>query len=141
MANERARNLRTNATDAERHLWRHLRRQQLDGLRFRRQTPIGPHVVDFFSPGAKLIVELDGGQHAERQVEDQARTRWLEQRGYRVVRFWNNEVLANTDGVLDAIKRAAIESPPPSPSRGEGTVWRARSLTACLSGQTFIRYW
>jgi very-short-patch-repair endonuclease len=113
MADQRARNLRKNATDAEQHLWWSLRRQQLDGLRFRRQTPIGPYIVDFFCPGAKLIVELDGGQHSQRTDYDYDRTRWLEQRGYRVLRFWNNEALANTEGVLDEIRQAASDAPPP----------------------------
>lgn len=103
MASPLARRLRSTATDAEIRLWSRLRRKQLDGFRFRRQHPIGPYVVDFFCPEAKLIVEVDGGQHAD---ESDRRTRWLEERGYRVVRFWNNDVLANTEGVLLAILAA-----------------------------------
>lgn len=90
-------------TDAELRLWVRLRRKQLDGFRFRRQQPIGRYVVDFFCPEAKLIVEVDGGQHADDTSE---RTRWLIDHGYRVIRFWNNDVLANTDGVLLKIREA-----------------------------------
>ena len=90
-------------TDAEIRLWSRLRRKQLDGFRFRRQQPIGPYIVDFFCPAAKLVIEVDGGQHAQRENEDTSRTCWLEEHGYRVVRFWNNEVLANTDSVTWAI--------------------------------------
>jgi len=77
-----------------------LRRKQLDGFRFRRQQPIGRYIVDFFCPETKLIVEIDGGQHEEQAKADAERTRWLEEKGYRVVRFWNNDVLANTDEIL-----------------------------------------
>jgi very-short-patch-repair endonuclease len=116
-----ARKLRTNPTDAEIRLWSRLRRQQLERYRFRRQHPMGPFVVDFFCPEAKLIIEVDGGQHAE-SAADEHRTRWLEARGYRVVRFWNNDVLANTEGVLLKILEALRAGSPslPSPSRGEG---------------------
>ena len=90
-----------------------MRRKQLDGLRFRRQAPIGPYIVDFFCPDAKLVVEVDGGQHTDQQDYDERRTNWLEERGYRVLRFWNNDVLANTDGVVLEIQRAVRLSPPP----------------------------
>ena len=105
-----ARELRKNLTDAEARLWARLRRQQLDGFRFRRQHPIGPYIVDFFCPAAKLIIEVDGGQHATDQQRDDRRTHWLEVRGYRVIRFWNNDVLGNTEGVLQTIQQAL---PPP----------------------------
>ncbi len=111
-----ARRLRQTPTEAEIRLWSRLRRKQLDGFRFRRQQPIGPYVVDFFCPEAALIVEVDGGQHAWSETEDSARTRWLEARGYRVVRFWNNDVLGNTDGVLLSI-RDALHGQPPSRQR------------------------
>ena len=113
MANGRAKQLRQQPTEAETRLWHRLRRKQLDGLRFRRQAPIGPYIVDFFCPDAKLVVELDGGQHADQQDYDDRRTRWLEERGYRVVRFWNNDVLGNTDCVLGEIQPTVRESPPP----------------------------
>jgi len=102
MASPLARRLRTIPTDAEIRLWSRLRRKQLEGFRFRRQHPIGPYVIDFFCPDAKLIVEVDGGQHAE-SASDVLRTRWLVAQGYRVIRFWNNDVLGNTEGVLLSI--------------------------------------
>ncbi|MGO8921237.1 MAG: endonuclease domain-containing protein [Stellaceae bacterium] len=102
MASQLARRLRTTPTDAEIRLWSRLRRKLLEGFRFRRQHPMGPYVVDFFCPDAKLIVEVDGGQHAE-SASDVVRTSWLEARGYRVIRFWNNDVLGNTEGVLLSI--------------------------------------
>ena len=113
MADGRAKQLRQQPTEAETRLWHRLRRKQLDGLRFRRQSPIGPYIVDFFCPTARLIVELDGGQHADQQTYDDRRTKWLQERGYRVLRFWNNDVMGNTDGVLAEIQRAAGKSPPP----------------------------
>jgi very-short-patch-repair endonuclease len=84
----RARDLRNNTTDAERALWRVLRGRQLQGFRFRRQVPIGGFIADFVCPQAKLIIELDGGQHAERSEYDAARTSRLEAMGYRVLRYW-----------------------------------------------------
>ncbi len=119
----RARRLRNEPTDAERHLWYDLRRKSLDGWRFRRQAPIGRYIVDFVCFDARLIVELDGGQHAEaRQAYDVDRTAWLESEGFRVLRFWNNDVLTNTSGVLEEVVRALPSHPPPqpSPTRGEG---------------------
>jgi very-short-patch-repair endonuclease len=83
-----------------------LRGKQIDGFRFRRQHPLGPYVVDFFCPTARLIVEVDGGQHAKRSATDAQRTAWLEARGYRVLRFWNNDTLSNTEGVLLTILAA-----------------------------------
>src|SRR5579862_8093971 len=103
MASPLARKLRATQTDAELRLWSRLRRKQLAGFRFRRQHPLGNYVVDFFCAEAKLIIEIDGGQHAE---ESPTRERWLKARGYRVIRFWNNDVLANTEGVLLKIKEA-----------------------------------
>src|SRR5689334_9555396 len=103
MASPLARRLRKASTDAERRLWSHLRRRQLDGFRFRRQQPIGVYVVDFFCPEARLIVESDGGQHAHSVDAHERRTRWLRSPGYAVVRSWNNDVLQNTEGVLGVI--------------------------------------
>jgi len=105
MSRDRARELRRNMTDAERALWRHLRRKQVAGRRFRRQQPIGEYIVDFACLEKKLVVEVDGGQHAEEE-RDAARTRWLEGRGYRVLRFWNTEVLGQMDSVLAAIEES-----------------------------------
>lgn len=104
---DRARRLRREPTDAERHLWYDLRRKTLGGWRFRRQAPIGRYIADFVCFEARLIVELDGGQHAEaRQAYDADRTVWLEAEGFRVLRFWNNDVLTNTAGVVEEIVRA-----------------------------------
>jgi very-short-patch-repair endonuclease len=103
MASPLARSLRNAPTDAEIRLWAQLRRKQLGGFRFRRQQPIGAYVVDFFCPEAKLVIEVDGGQHSDQVAMDDIRSRWLEARGYRVIRFWNNEVLSNTEGVVLAI--------------------------------------
>jgi very-short-patch-repair endonuclease len=113
----RSRELRNNATPAERKLWQHIRNRQLSGLRFNRQVPIGPFICDFAARTAKVIVELDGGQHAVRTFEDERRTRFLESRGYRVLRFWNNDVLENVEGVLATIQKALENRPSPSPSR------------------------
>ena len=100
---ERSRALRRNMTDAERKLWFALRYKSLEGARFRRQYPIGDYIVDFCCPGCKLIIEVDGGQHADAQDYDERRTRFLESRGFGVLRFWNGDVLANRDGVVEAI--------------------------------------
>ena len=113
-------------TVAERKLWSVLRNRQLEGAKFRRQQPIGPFIADFVCQERRLIVEADGGQHVENEA-DARRTTFLESKGYRVLRFWNNDILANLDGVAQLITsalstphpaRAAHESP--SPSRGEG---------------------
>ena len=101
-----ARKLRRNLTDAERLLWSRLRRRQINGMRFRRQEPIGPYVVDFVCREVDLIVELDGGQHSETEASDTARTQFFQKANYRVLRFWNNDVMQNTDGVLAAIAEA-----------------------------------
>ncbi|HXP77159.1 MAG TPA: DUF559 domain-containing protein [Stellaceae bacterium] len=106
MASLRARRLRANATEAEVRLWSRIRRKQLEGFRFRRQQPLGRYIVDFFCPEARLIVEIDGGQHGEENLADAIRTEWLEKRGYRVVRFWNKDVLSNTEAVLESILEA-----------------------------------
>jgi very-short-patch-repair endonuclease len=100
----RARELRRRMTDAERRLWRYLRRHFL-GVHFRRQVPIGPYIVDFASLQRRLVLEIDGGQHLG-SLDDEIRDRWLTARGYRVLRFWNHEVLKNTEGVLTAIASA-----------------------------------
>ncbi|MCI0441106.1 MAG: endonuclease domain-containing protein [Chloroflexi bacterium] len=106
MNTSRARELRKNMTDAERKLWQHLRHNQLEGQRFRRQHPIGPYIVDFFCFEKKLIVEIDGGQHSEQVEYDTQRTRWLESRGFRVLRFWNNQVMNEIDAVREVIWEA-----------------------------------
>ncbi len=98
-----ARSLRKQQTDAEAILWSHLRNRQMAGRKFRRQVPFLGYIADFASLEAKLIIEVDGGQHAERAEEDGKRTRELEAAGYFVIRFWNHEVFENLGGVLLAI--------------------------------------
>jgi very-short-patch-repair endonuclease len=115
-----ARRLRRQATDAEQRLWYALR-DRCRPWKFRRQHPVGRRVVDFACPARKLAIEIDGGQHAFEQEADAARSVELARHGYRVIRFWNNEVLGNIDGVLLVVLReleAAPTSPRPSPPRG-----------------------
>ena len=101
-----ARKLRQSQTDAERALWARLKRKQLEGVKFRRQQPLGSYIVDFVSFERKIIVEVDGGQHSEREARgrDKQRAAWLKEKGYQVLRFWNNEVLVNMEGVLEKIR-------------------------------------
>ncbi|MGO9869475.1 MAG: endonuclease domain-containing protein, partial [Rhodomicrobium sp.] len=118
-----ARKLRSDATDAESRLWNALRNRQMNGFKFKRQVPFGAYVADFICVEAKLIVEADGGQHAEQMAADNTRTEYFESGGYRVLRFWNNDVLQNLDGVLETIAGVlGIESPhtPPHSPGGEG---------------------
>lgn len=105
-----ARQLRSNLTDAEQLLWFFLRRRQLCGIQFYRQRPIGKYIVDFYSYAAKLVIEVDGGQHFEtaQQEYDRKRDLFLEQRGLKILRFNNLEVLQNIDGVLEAIHRVLL---------------------------------
>ena len=109
---EKARHLRKAAPSAEHHLWYFLRNRQLDGLKFSRQVPIGRYVADFVCREASLIIELDGGQHAE-SASDEQRTAFLNAEGYSVLRIWNNELYANRDGVLQTIVSAARGVPSP----------------------------
>ncbi|MCX7320924.1 MAG: endonuclease domain-containing protein [Hyphomicrobiales bacterium] len=125
-----AKSLRTNATEAEKTLWRLLRSRRLTNLKFRRQVPLGPWIVDFVSFGQRLIIEADGSQHAE-NTRDEQRDSDLQKRGFRVLRFWNNDILQRSESVLEAILDAASGNPspvcaprgahPPSPARGEGS--------------------
>jgi very-short-patch-repair endonuclease len=114
-----ARNLRRNQTHAERTLWFRLRDRRLGGWKFRRQFPIDRFTVDFFCADAHLIIELDGGQHADRSIADAQRTKVLEAMGYLVLRYWNNDVMQNIDGVLEdiyaALERYRPEPPHPHP--------------------------
>jgi very-short-patch-repair endonuclease len=98
-----ARNLRKNPTEVERLLWRHLRAHRFFALKFRRQQPLGKYIVDFICFEKKFIIELDGGQHATDRLNDAERDAWLKSQGFHVLRFWNNEVLSNMDGVLQKI--------------------------------------
>jgi very-short-patch-repair endonuclease len=123
-----ARRLRLDATDAERRLWYRLRWRQIEEAKFVRQERIGPYVVDFVCREPRLVVEVDGGQHAT-DPRDAVRDAWLSDRGYRVLRFWNNDVLSNTEGVLEMIAAALSDAavgrtrggaPSPRPSPPEG---------------------
>ena len=116
--------MRGASTDAERKLWRHLRNRQLEGLKFRRQVPLFGFYADFFCESANIVVELDGGQHATQTEWDGNRTKVLQEAGIHVLRFWNNEVLENIEGVLAEIVRTTkAVSPHPVPlPMGEGTM-------------------
>ncbi len=117
----RAKALRRQSTDAELLLWRHLRGRRLEGYKFRRQVVIEPYIVDLACVEAKLIIEADGGQHDGQRNYDAERSARLAAMGYRVVRFWNHEVLNETQSVLERIRMALIESPHPDPlPEGEG---------------------
>ncbi len=125
---EHAKSLRRNQTDAERKLWHHLRDRRLDGWKFRRQHPAGPYVLDLYCADANLMIEIDGGQHDddEHRIHDEKRTAYLVSQGLKLMRFWNNEVMENTMGVLEAIRETLGPSPQPSPREGgEGEGRRA----------------
>ena len=100
-----AKHLRQNMTDAEKLLWYHLRAYRLNGKRFRRQQPLGPYIVDFVHFGSRVIVEADGGQHND-SLSDKERDAWLRSQGFRVLRFWNHEILRQADVVLSVIYEA-----------------------------------
>ncbi len=115
-------------TDAERKLWFALKDRRFQSFKFRRQVPIGPYVADFLTFESRLVVEVDGGQHAE-SARDAKRDRWLAENDFRIVRFWNNDVLSNMEGVLTALATelhntphptSRLRSTPPSPAGGEG---------------------
>ena len=112
---QHAKSLRQHSTEVERKLWYQLRDRRLGGYKFRRQMPIGSYVADFVCMSARLIVELDGGQHADNTIYDANRTAFLRGEGYEVVRFWNNEVLQNLEGVLTVILLKLCERQAPSP--------------------------
>ena len=125
MTRQLARVLRKRMTDAERLLWRHLRNRELGGWKFRRQYPVGPFIVDFICVEKNVVIEVDGGQHAENEELDRQRSAYLNKMGYRVLRFWNNQVLQETEAVLTAIfailanDKQNSPSPQPSPPSGE----------------------
>ncbi|MFA6121428.1 MAG: ATP-dependent RNA helicase HrpA [Sideroxydans sp.] len=141
-----ARELRKNATDAENLLWQILRRNQLHGFGFRRQHPLGSYILDFYCHQEKLAIELDGGQHAEESQlkHDEARSAWLKEQGITVLRFWNNEALANTEGVLQRISEVLTSSPLPSPPpEGEEMSAVIPAPIIQVSGRTYpveVRY-
>ena len=113
-----AKGLRKQSTDTERHLWKNLRNRQIEGFKFCRQQPVGRYVVDFVNFERKVVIELDGGQHAL-DAGDTIRDEWLRAEGYKVLRFWDNQVFSNLEGVLETI-RDALLTPHPAPlPRGE----------------------
>jgi very-short-patch-repair endonuclease len=115
-----ARKLRKHATKAENLLWQNLRNRQLEGFKFRRQQPVGPYILDFVNFKRRIVIEVDGGQHAILKDKDKKRETWLNAEGFVVMRFWNNEVFENLDGVLQAI-RTKLTTPSPDPSlQGRG---------------------
>ncbi|MFZ5448375.1 MAG: endonuclease domain-containing protein [Thermodesulfobacteriota bacterium] len=108
--------LRKKATDAENRLWFHLKGKQIEGVKFRRQEPIGKYIVDFAAFEKRLVIEIDGGQHAEEEKDnDVQRDAWLNGQGFKVLRFWNNEVLQNLEGVLETIRLNCLSHPPLTP--------------------------
>jgi very-short-patch-repair endonuclease len=118
---DRARELRKRQTEAERCLWRHLRDHQLAGRKFRRQHPIGEYFADFVSLEDHLVVEADGGHHATQTEEDLERTRSFERQGFRVLRFWNHDILQQTEGVLQTILLSLPPTPPSPRFAGGGS--------------------
>jgi very-short-patch-repair endonuclease len=104
-----ARALRKNPTEAESTLWSRLRAKQVEGTKFRRQQPIEGYIVDFVSFEKRIIIQLDGGQHAEKHEKDQIRNGILEENGFRVLRFWNNDIFENLDGVLESIRLECLK--------------------------------
>jgi very-short-patch-repair endonuclease len=118
----KARSLRKSQTEAEKTLWRYLRSRQLEGLKFRRQQPIGHYIVDFVCLERRIIIEIDGGQHALEKEKDKAREDFLIEQGFAILRFWNHEVLQSIDAVLTVIRerclgRTEVTLPRPLPSR------------------------
>lgn len=126
-----ARALRLNMTDVEKKLWQEIRHRQVHGARFRRQVPLGNFIVDFACLQSRLIIEVDGGQH-NGSSSDQKRDAWLEAQGFRVLRFWNNDVQGNLEGVLQVIANAFQQTPPSNlpPSRGKAHSACSGSLSA-----------
>jgi len=123
---QKAKLMRSEATDAERVLWRHLRAHRLASAKFRRQQPIGRYIVDFVCFESRLVVEVDGGHHLE-SASDTERDAWLREQGYTVLRFWNNDVLQRTESVLEEVASKPLPlSPSPSPARGEGNATELR---------------
>lgn len=115
-----AKKLRANQTEAEQRLWYHLRAHRFMDLKFKRQKPMGCYIVDFVCVEQQLIIEINGGQHAEQTGYDQHRDAWLRSQGYTVLRFWNHEVMQQLEGVLEQIRNAVALSPGPSPTSGRG---------------------
>ena len=120
---EQAKRLRSHQTEAEQRRWYHLRAHRFIGLKFKRQKPVGHYIVDFICHEKRLIVEVDGGQHAEQTDYDHERDAWLRQQGYQVLRVWNHEVMHQIDAVLEQIRLIVVSPSPPAPlpRAGEGS--------------------
>ena len=132
---ELARNMRKNPTDAERLLWQHIRNFKIKGVKFRRQEPIGRYIVDFVNYEERIVIELDGGQHAIDKENDQIRDNWLKAEGFKVLRFWNNEVFENLEGVLEVMRKELL-SPSPNPShQGRGDIDSSSLRGISLTGE------
>ena len=116
---DNAKALRSKQTDAEQRLWYHLRAHRFMGLKFKRQKPLGRYIVDFVCLERRLIIEIDGGQHAEQVAYVQHRDAWLRSQGYTVLRFWNNDVMQQLENVLEQIRCSLSPSPSPTSGRGE----------------------
>lgn len=110
-----AKDLRNNATEVENFLWQYLRGSKLEGIKFRRQQPIEDYIVDFVSFSPRVVIELDGSQHFENLKHDQVRDDCLRKNGFIVLRFWNNEITENIEGVLEVIRQYCLESASPTP--------------------------
>jgi very-short-patch-repair endonuclease len=110
-----AKSLRKRQTEAEKLLWWHFRSKQINGLKFRRQQPIGPFIADFVCFEKRLVIELDGGQHAVEKEKDRQREGWFHKEGFRILRFWNTEVLQNIEGVVEVIQRNCFNHPSLTP--------------------------
>jgi very-short-patch-repair endonuclease len=128
----RARQLRRTPTDVERLLWRRLRFWQVDGYKFRRRQPLGNYIVDFVCLEKRLVIEVDGGQHAQEGNHDAERDAWLRAQGFTILRFWNNDVLKNIDGVMEMIVKSLQSTPYLNPSPQGG---RKKTQTAKLQAQ------
>ena len=113
-----AKKLRKNSTPAENLLWSHLRAEQLEGLKFRRQQLIGNYIIDFVCFEKKIVIEVDGGQHSIEKEKDNIRDEWLKGQGFKVLRFWNNEVLMNIEGVLEVIRKGCLSPSLTPPIKG-----------------------
>ena len=145
MNSETARRLRRDMTDAEKTMWRLLRARQLAGYKFRRQEPIGRYIVDFACFSPRLVIEIDGGQHADATAYETRRTQFLLDERFQILRFWNNEVLENRDGVcariVEVLSRStphppgAVRRGPPSPTRGEGHIRALDRNPLCPCGR------
>ena len=129
----RARQLRRFQTDAEKHLWRSLRNRGVAGCKFRRQHPVGPYVCDFVCLDPRLVIEVDGGHHAQQAASDRERSEFLAADGFRELRFWNHEVLADTEAVLQRIYEAVVDDRLPCQSEEEEK--RSRSVDGVSGGK------